>query len=76
MGLTNPPAYNYDPLTPTSTELATEESVAETPESYEFKLKVLHEDRQKLALRQAFIWAMTATVGGTIIGVVYVAMRF
>ena len=85
MGLSQPPAYEYSPITPTTSESAGSEDGTPlneimSPEYREFSLQCLREkhkaERKRLALRQAYIWAMTATIGGTILGIMYIGMRY
>ena len=85
MGLSQPPAYEYSPITPTTSESAASETGVPldrtmSPEYREWSLQCLREkhkaERKRQALRQAYIWAMTATIGGTILGIVYIGMRY
>lgn len=82
MGLSQPPAYNYSPidLTP-STSTADESGIlmsepTTSVEDREWNFRLLREERReerrRMALRQAYIWAMTATIGATILGIVWI----
>ena len=80
MVVQNPPSYAYQPVVNTPT---TESSVGENfPDFYkdhewhDFDLKRFKiekaEERKRMALRQAYIWAMTATLSGAALGIVYI----
>lgn len=82
MGLSQPPAYNYSPidLTP-STSTADESGIlmsepTTSVEDREWNFRLLREERReerrRMGLRQAYIWAMTATIGATILGIVWI----
>ena len=79
----NPPSYDYQPTINTPT---TESSVGDDfRESYmdrerqEYELKRFKiqkaEESKQMALRQAYLWSMTATLGGIVLGVVYIVTR-
>ena len=85
MGLTQPPAYQYSPVNLPSPEASAEEgglTIHEptTPEDREWNLKLWRAEREeelkRMALRQAYIWGMTATVGGTILGIIFLATKY
>lgn len=84
MGLNQPPAYDYSPVNLTPSESTMEDS--DIPildrtgaEDRAWNLKIWKEERmeerKRMALKQGYIWAMTTTVGGTILGIVYIAAR-
>lgn len=82
MGLSHPPAYDYSPinLTP-STATADESGIpmlepTTSIEDREWNFRLLceerREERRRIALRQAYIWSMTATICATIVGIVWI----
>ncbi len=82
MGLSQPPAYDYSPINRTPSTSTADENGMPMPEpttsieDREWNFRLLREERteerRRLALRQAYIWAMTATIGATILGIVWI----
>ena len=85
MGLHSPPSYEYEPVPPILTpsestagnsDLNIDPDVRDRGfELARFKIEKL-EERKRMALRQAYIWAMTATIGGVIMGCLYIIGKF
>ena len=80
MGLQDPPSYEYEPVETTPSESMAEEGMTEAPRNDTFELKRWKmeraEERKRIALRQAFIWAMTATCGGTLLGLSWLIAKY
>ena len=80
MVIQNPPSYSYQPVinTPTTESSSGEgfPDLYKDAEWHEYELKRFKiekaEERKRVALRQAYIWAMTATLSGAALGIVYI----
>ena len=80
MGLNSPPSYEYEPVINTPSEMTLEEGNAPATRSEEIELKRFKieksEERKRMAMQQLYIWGMTATIGGVIMGCIYISARF